>query len=252
MVNIGQELMSSATPLFIQSGTELEGLCWVPNPDCHDVPKLTFCGQLMGACIRSVENLVVDLPPFIWKKIAGSPVTVEDFEVVAPTQVQSIRQVQEMDCSPDDFESLCLTFSFTMLGGEDVELVPDGDARAVTLENRTEFCQLALQACMDQFDEQIALIRNGLNDYKIPTVALMLWTPDEFQERVAGLLEISIEALQRAITLHGSGQQQGFFWECCERLSMEQRGMLLKFASGRNRLPVHITISLGEHHRKSE
>ena len=37
---------------------------------------------------------------------------------------------------------------------------------------------------MAQFDEQIALIRSGLDDYQIPMVALLLWTEEEFQTKV--------------------------------------------------------------------
>ena len=59
MSNMASELMSNKTPLFIQSGNELDGKVWVPNPACHDQQKYRFLGQLMGACIRSTESLAV-------------------------------------------------------------------------------------------------------------------------------------------------------------------------------------------------
>ena len=75
-------------------------------------------------------------------------------------------------------------FTFTLLGDVEKELVPAGEDVVVTLENRAEFCQLAREAMMSQFDTQIELIRSGLDDYTIPTVAFMLWTTQEFQEQV--------------------------------------------------------------------
>lgn len=156
-----------------------------------------------------------------------------------------------------------LRYTFNLLGDLEKELVPGGEDKVVTLENRHEFCQLAREAMMSQFDSQIELIRNGLDDYNIPTVAYMLWTTQELQEqvktsiclhadalgsvvKVAGSLEISVEALKDAISLHGPKAQKEFFWNVMERLSMEQRGLLLKFSSGRSRLPNHITVTLGD------
>ena len=54
----------------------------------------------------------------------------------------------------------------------------------VALEDRAEYVKLVKDACMSQFDSQIELVRSGLDDYQIPTVALLLWTPQEFQEKV--------------------------------------------------------------------
>ena len=57
--NIAEELMSNRTPCLLQSGSELLGKCWVPNPSCHDVQMYKFLGQIMGACIRTGETLAV-------------------------------------------------------------------------------------------------------------------------------------------------------------------------------------------------
>ena len=82
MSNIADELMSNRTPLFINSGNAVDGEVWVLNPACHDNVKFRFLGQLFGACIRHpAETLPINLAPYIWKKLAGKPVTWEDFSV---------------------------------------------------------------------------------------------------------------------------------------------------------------------------
>jgi len=246
--NIADELMSDKTPVFINSGNAIDGTCWVPNPACHNVQQYKFIGQMMGACIRTGETLGVDLAPYFWKKLAGGPVTWDDFAACAPTVACSLVQVEEMassGLSAEDFESLCLVFTFTALGGVEIELVPAGESIDVTLDNCAEFCRLAKAACMAQFDEQIALIRSGLDDYQIPMVALLLWTEEEFQTKVAGQLDIPIEGLRSNLTLSGNNQQKEYFWEAVEKLDVEQRSMLLKFGSGRSRLPCHLSLTLG-------
>ena len=66
--------------------------------------------------------------------------------------------------------------------------------------------------------------------------------------QVAGSLDLPLEVLREAFTVHGNNDQKNYYWEAMERLSMEQRSMVLKFATGRSRLPLHITLNLGESH----
>jgi len=245
--NIAEELMSNRTPCLLQSGSELLGKCWVPNPSCHDVQMYKFLGQIMGACIRTGETLAVDIHPYFWKKLAGAPVTWDDFTACAPVIADSMREIENLEESEVfSIADLCLDFTFMGLGNIEIELVPGGaDREVLTSEDRDEFCALAKAACMAQFDDQVALIRSGLDDYQIPSVALLLWTPQEFQEKVAGQLDVPIKGLRDNLSLHGNSSQQEHFWAVMERLTMEQRSLMLKFGSGRSRLPCHLTIHLG-------
>ena len=125
-------------------------------------------------------------------------------QACAPVIADSMREIENLEES-DDFSisDLCLDFTFMGLGNIEIELVPGGaDREVLTPEDRDEFCALAKvadmlaqqltdcwdyvkqAACMAQFDDQVALIRSGLDDYQIPSVALLLWTPQEFQEKV--------------------------------------------------------------------
>ena len=63
--------------------------------------------------------------------------------------------------------------------------------------------------------------------------------------QVAGQLDIPIEGLRSNLTVSGNNQQKEYFWEAVEKLDVEQRSMLLKFGSGRSRLPCHLSLTLG-------
>lgn len=47
---------------------------YVPNSSCTKFSQYIWIGQLMGACFRGKENLVLSLPCFIWKKISNETV----------------------------------------------------------------------------------------------------------------------------------------------------------------------------------
>ena len=82
--------MSERTPLFRPAGAA--GF-FVPSPLCHNMEMYEFVGRLMAACILSEERLVVILPTLIWKRLAGIPVTLEDYydAVAKPLLTGSLR-----------------------------------------------------------------------------------------------------------------------------------------------------------------
>ena len=61
---------------------------YVASPSCEEASKYRWLGQLMGACLRGKENLVLTLPAFIWKKLAGERVTwARDYVTVDEAEV---------------------------------------------------------------------------------------------------------------------------------------------------------------------
>ena len=62
---------------------------YVANPSCEEFHKLKWLGQVMGACLRGKESLVLTLPSFVWKKLAGERVTwARDFTTVDEAEVR--------------------------------------------------------------------------------------------------------------------------------------------------------------------
>ena len=56
------------------------------NPLCDNLELFEFVGRLMAACILSEERLVVNLPGYIWMKIAGAQVGTEGVVCQQPSR----------------------------------------------------------------------------------------------------------------------------------------------------------------------
>ena len=64
---------------------------YIPNPSCKDFMKYEWIGQIMGACLRGKENLVISLPSFLWKKLVGERVTwSKDYSTVDASEVYTV------------------------------------------------------------------------------------------------------------------------------------------------------------------
>ena len=84
VADISNDLCSTRTPLFIRTPnnvTETGDLrdAWMPNPACEQLDKFEFVGRLMAAAIQSDENIVVNWPPFVWKKVCMQSPSAEDY-----------------------------------------------------------------------------------------------------------------------------------------------------------------------------
>ena len=62
---------------------------------------------------------------------------------------------------------------------------------------------------------------------------------------VAGDPIIPVEQLKKSVQVDGPEEQKGYFWGAVERMTMDQRSLMIKFACGRSRLPVNMYVKLG-------
>eukprot|EP01050_Picozoa_sp_SAG11_P007594 SAG11_NODE_639_length_8017_cov_4.086259_3_plen_167_part_00 len=155
-----------------------------------------FLGRLMAGAILSDENIVLHIPPFVFKKLVGYPCTLEDY---CRSIDQSVAKYSEISlCSRDEFELQfedVFTFEIERSDGLLYSLVENGAATAVTLENRAEFVRAALEARLTEMDAQIDAIRHGLLSACIPDPVLGLWTADEIQASVCGASQTRVQSL---------------------------------------------------------
>ena len=212
---IAAELMSDATPLFIEAGGAAWGRCVVPNPSCHETALYEFVGQLMGACLHSGERLALTLPPFVWRKLAGHPVGWEDFAAFEPELASLYDRIERNEFPRADgsgsesypaevFED-CIALDFTLSLGvpmRTVELVPGGARVSVTLENRAEFVRLARGARMRAYDAQLRAMRVGLAAY-CPEAVLALWSSFELESAVCGEPDIPLDQFKDSTRFQG-------------------------------------------------
>ena len=269
LCDLAEELCPSTSdtnvplPFFVRSPNQNQDSSnayrdvYAPNPSCKLFPKYEWIGQLMGAMYRSQETLILSLPQFVWKQLVGEPVTwTRDYISVDSAEAKFIDSIETMNKEKfNEYFSGSLFYTTVLSNKELVPLLPDGEAKPVTYENRMEYCQLVKRKRMEESKEQIAAIRTGLIKV-IPEAVLDLLTWEELELKVCGNPEITLEALKKS-TRYDDTQGESHpdvkrMWKVVESFTNEDRSRLLRFVTGRRRLPAIMHISmLGTSHTDS-
>ena len=249
-----------ALPLLVRSPNQSQDSsnvyrdAYVPNPGCKQFARYVFMGQLMGACFRSQENLILSLPQFIWKKLIGEPVTwPRDFISVDSAEVKLIDSIETMN--QEKFNASfagALNYTMVVSNGEEVPLVSDSE-KLVTYEDRFEYCRLVKEKRMEENKAQIDAIRQGLTQV-VPSEVLNLLTWQELELKVCGNPDVSVEALKKSSRyesgLSETSSEVKTMWEALEKFSNDDRSRFLRFITGRRRLPCTIYIDSAEQESK--
>jgi len=144
--------------------------------------------------------------------------------------------------SQEEFEEVFPDQFFVAHGclGDEVVLVPGGESKRVTFENRKQFFDLALAYRLSEFDTQIAAMRRGMADV-VPMQALGLFTWREVETLVAGAPVIDVDVLRQNTVYDGYTESSPVikrFWKVMGSLSDVERSQYVRFAWGRSRLPA--------------
>ncbi|GFR82594.1 E3 ubiquitin-protein ligase HECTD3 [Elysia marginata] len=223
--------------------------CYIPNPSCTDLEKYEWIGQLMGACFRGREILILSLAPYIWKRLVGESSTwLQDFPTVDAAEVGLIESLTIMD--PETFALTGRMWSMLLSDGSPVTLKCDDDGNPCPLryEEREDYAQRVRDIRLAECDKQIKALRTGLLKV-VPEAALEMLTWQELETRVCGEPEITVESLIKNTYYHHIeeyDQRVKFFWSAVKNFTNEERSRLLRFITGRRRLPVSIFISMGK------
>ena len=251
------DLFSDHLDLFLlcPNGRQHKGLNtekFVPNPR-HTSPQalgmFEFVGKLMGIVLRHRNFLPFELPPLVWKLLAGQPVSAADLPLHDMAAADVLRQIATCDKSgvtnEAEFQDLfCpggvpLTFMFDQSDGHAVELLPGGKERRVTFANRHEFVDLASRLRLTEFEAACAAMRRGICSI-IPERALRLFTWRELEVMVCGDPHVDVALWRSKTTYQGwSGDNPVVqrFWRVVASMSSQDRQQLLRFTWGRSRLP---------------
>ena len=260
-------------PLFVQvelfqleqSGTkQLTGAYLVPNPSCDSKEAedlYEFLGQIMGACARSgldgrrgaggtTEKLGLALAPMVWKQLLGREICWDDVAALEPELDAHLRMIQDAVrpngylYSESEFNAeVGDTYDFTVsFGGarpyRQRTLIAGGAARKLSYNSRHQYVRLVKDAHMHKYDTQIRAMRRGLLQY-LPAAMMPLWNAFDLELAVAGEPEVSIDRLKAEASVSiGNATRKQWFWQCVEEMTSMQRSKLLRFATGRSRLPV--------------
>uniref|UniRef100_A0A0B6ZW28 HECT domain-containing protein n=1 Tax=Arion vulgaris TaxID=1028688 RepID=A0A0B6ZW28_9EUPU len=223
--------------------------CYIPNPACMDFGKYEWIGQLMGACFRGKELLIISLAPYSWKRLVGESYSWSlDFATVDAAEVRIIDSLANMD--RDTFLAAGRSWSMVLSDGTHVSIKvdDDGNPKPLDYDDKDEYAARVKEIRMAECDKQLKAIRTGLLKV-IPEAVLGLLTWQELETRICGEPEITVEALMKNTYYNHIDEDDlrvKYFWSAVKNFSNEDRSRLLRFITGRRRLPVSIFISSGK------
>ena len=235
--------------------------CWIPNsfPPDKSIPnkfkkQYRFIGQLMGMAVRRKHYLNIKFPILVWKLLLKEQITMEDIETIDMQSFKiinelekNIEQIKSTDSENDTdllFSSIMseLRFDVVSSSGNTYELIPNGTNIPITAENFKYYCSCYRKYRLNEFNQQIDFIREGLYSV-VPSYYLSLYTGKELEEAVCGKGEIDIELLKRNTSYGGEYNQTSpvieRFWTVLKDMfNEEQKKSFLIFVWGRSTLPT--------------
>jgi hypothetical protein len=205
----------------------------VENPDFlyHVV------GVLLGMIVRTGVLQPFAFPPFFWRFFSKPEITVDDiFELDEEykRQTEFLANIEETEFVRQFSK---MRFVETDFLGRETEL-REGFVR---FENISEFISCSAQFKVSLLKGNIEAIRHGfLENLDLGNVPE--WVTGSLLEIcVCGYPHISFKALRRVITMDEiTSNLSGLFLKVIENFSNEQRSKLLKFVTGRVRLPRYV------------
>lgn len=234
------ELQNGSVPLLIPTpnGREDTGVnrdCFIFNPEATSSVHLNmfrFFGVLLGIAIRSGAPINLLLAPPVWKQISGQSLTPEDLSEIDTDYVQGLMFIRE---NPEAF--IGIDFSTPSASGKDIPL--RSSKAHVTMSNYQEYFRLAMHFRLNEFDQQVKAVREGMS-HLVSVPLLQVFTGPEIETMVCGSHDIPIDLLKSVTTYKGIEPHAPlvrWFWEVMESFNRNERSLFLRFVWGRTRLP---------------
>ncbi|KAH7648349.1 ubiquitin ligase with a HECT domain at the C-terminus [Cryptosporidium bovis] len=239
---------------------------WPIDKDMKEIiSEMYEClGRLMGICVTTKSALNINLNPLIWKKFSGLPLSLKDLvdaDCIAYEMLNSLKSIENENINKQrnisnsssntsvvpEIEGL--TFQIENMNGNIILLLNSDDSNSnnnefyncgsnigVNLNNLHLFIQLA-ERCrmMDDSDIMINILK-GFGTI-IPLGRMrMLFNYQKIEYLICGESKIDLNVLKNhTVSPHPELKEQLF--KVLETFNNEQLQKLLRFVSGRSRLP---------------
>ena len=252
---ICQELQSDYLNMFIKTPNSKHdmGLLrdkYIPNPQAtREINEKTFefLGKIMASAITSGEAMELNLHPIVWKALLGNEMNYYEYETIDCTFYNLIKNLEkelnlyeEKKNNNEEFEEKYkLNFVIKNSNEEDIELKPEGEKYAVTLDNLKEYISLSKKMRVNEFVTQIGFIKKGFNSV-IPSSIFQVLHWKQLEEMVCGKNTLDVRDLKKHTRYDGFNEKDEiilWFWEWLEECNEHEKSLYLKFVSGRTRLP---------------
>jgi len=249
--NMADELQSSFLKLFVPIPNQINDMgenrdCWIVNPNATqkiDYELYLFLGKMMGAAIRTQNNLNLSLSPLFWKRLLWDPVNIKDLRATDLCTVQILeilRNLEENGMTRENFsETYDIKFTTKDSGGKDAELCEGGSEIPVTFDNAKEYAQLVEKFRLNENPEAYNMIRKGISAV-VPMDILNLFSWKQVQTLICGAPDVDVDLLKGNTDYDGSTENDAhirYFWEVVREMTPKERSLLIKFIWGRSRLP---------------
>nr|XP_043609712.1 E3 ubiquitin-protein ligase UPL5-like [Erigeron canadensis] len=224
-----------------------------PNPASKDPAHLDyyqFAGRVIALALMHKMQVGIVFDRTFFLQLAGFNISLDDVKESDPYFYSSCKQILDMDSCAVDEDALGLTFvwEFEELGSMKVlELLPNGKDIPVNSRNRKEYIHLLIRHCfLTSVTQQVTRFAQGFTD---------IVTKDEFRKLIFKSLELrdldgmlygsesdicvdDWKAHTEYMDYRVTDRQIKWFWKIVEKMTAEQRKVLLFFWTSVKYLPV--------------
>ncbi|KAJ1812025.1 hypothetical protein LPJ75_003860, partial [Coemansia sp. RSA 2598] len=205
--------------------------------------EIRLTGQLIGLAVYNAVILDIHLPPAMYKKLLGVPVTRDDLRDVDPALHHGLMQLLRL--SAEDLEFLDRTFEveYDNVGElRTFELIPNGAQTPLTTSNRELFIDKYVEFVFDKSCEsQFLAFKSGF-DRICGASYVRFMRPRELELLVCGCSDLDFAALEGS-TIYDGGYAKTtkviqYFWQVVSEFTDELKRKLLFFATSSDRVPI--------------
>ncbi|KAL7066003.1 HECT domain-containing family protein, partial [Cryptosporidium serpentis] len=236
---------------------------WPKDKAYEDIMKEIYecLGRVMGICMIIKSALNINLNPLIWKKFVGQPLSLKDLidaDCIAYEILNSLKSINsemkyntptnenDTEKDPQNSKNLLippelegLTFQIENMNGGIISLLSnnnEGESVNVNLKNLHLFIQLAERCRMMEDISSITCILKGLGSILPLGRMRLLFDYSRIEYLICGESYIDLNVLKQHTVCTQSELKEQLF-QVLETFTNEQMQELLRFVSGRSRLP---------------
>lgn len=222
--NVSKELINTGIFVPVPNGDKLTF-----NRDKEDMMLYNFVGQFIAAAFNNKKTTNIKLSSFIWKRMLGEEITIEDMKDYDKDYYESLKWILDNDPS---------LLEMTFVDSNDVELCKYGGDILVTNENKEEYIKLIIEnKIINENIEYLDSIANGFRsvvDFDI----ISLFDTQKIQEIVYGVETIDVnDWMQNTVYNRECKKEFDNFFRIISKWSNEKLQKLLVFATGSSNVP---------------
>jgi len=205
-----------------------------------------FLGRVLGKALFDGQIVDGHMVQYIYKYMLGWPIAFDDLESIDVELYQNLKKL--LDVKSEEVEYMCLDFTTTQkLLGETVQvnLVPNGEDKAVTGENLAEYLEVYFKYLMlERIRPQVTELLLGFYDV-VPEPLLTVFDFQELELMMCGLPTIDLDDWMKHTQYAGTFQSTKarsqvckWFWDVVRNeFDQEMRARLLQFVTGTSGVP---------------